>query len=108
MNDYTKILTDLVNVDMNIEKEDKTLILLNSLSDEEYETFFLTFINSKQSLNYNDVSAALVNYEVRKRDKQSSSNDTSAEALMVRGRGSNQKGVDTLKKTRFLTGLNNV
>ena len=35
---------------------------------------------------------ALVNYEVRRKDKQSSSNGTSAEALIVRGRGSNQKG----------------
>ena len=48
-------------------KEDKTVILLNSLPDEEYETFVLTLINGKQSLNYNDVSAALVNYEVRRK-----------------------------------------
>jgi len=35
MNDYTKLLTDLVNVDVDIEEEDKALILLNSLPDEE-------------------------------------------------------------------------
>ena len=35
-----------------IEEEDKALILLNSLPDEEYETLFLTLINGKQSLNY--------------------------------------------------------
>jgi len=69
MNYYTKLLTDLVNVDVNIEKEDKELILLNSLPDEEYETFVLTLINGRQSLNYNDVSAALINYEVRRKDK---------------------------------------
>ena len=76
MNEYTKLLTDLVNVNVNIE-EDKALILLNSLPDEEYEIFVLTLINSKQSLNYNDMSSALVNYEVRRKDKQSSSNGTS-------------------------------
>ena len=48
-------------------------------------------INEKQSLNYNDVLAALVNYEVRRKDKQSSSNGTSVEALMVGGRGFNRK-----------------
>ena len=69
MNDYTKLLTDLVNVDVDIEEEDKALILLNSLPDEEYGTFILTLINGKQSLNYNDVSATLVNYEVRRKDK---------------------------------------
>ena len=47
MNNYTKVLTDLVNANVEIEKEDKTLILLNSLPDEEYETFILTLINRK-------------------------------------------------------------
>jgi len=77
---------------VDIEEEDNAVILLSSLPDEEYETFVLTLINGRQSLNYNDVSAALVNYEVRKKDKQSSSSSTSAEVLVVRGRGSNQKG----------------
>ena len=69
MNKYTKLLTDLANVDVKIEEEDKALILLNSLPDEEYATFTLTLINGKQTLNYSDVSAALVNYEVRRQDK---------------------------------------
>ena len=99
MNNYTKLLTDLVNVDVDIEEEDKVLILLNSLPDEEYKTFVFTLINGKQLLNYNDVSAALVNYKVRRKDKQSSFSSTSAEALVVRGRGSNQKGKD--KRERF-------
>ena len=68
------------------------MILLNSLPKEEYEILILTLINGKQTLNYSDVSAALVNYEVRRKDKQSSSNGTSAEALMLRGRGFNRKG----------------
>jgi len=73
INNYIKLLTSLVNVNVTIEKEDKALILLNSLPDEEYETFILTLINGKQTHNYSDVSAALVNYE-RRKDKQSSSN----------------------------------
>ena len=47
MNNYTKLLTDLVNMDVDIKEEDKTLILLNSLPDEEYEIFALTLINEK-------------------------------------------------------------
>jgi len=86
MNNHTKLLTYLVNVNVAIEEEDKASILLNSLPDEEYEIFVLTLINDKQTLNYSDVSAAFVNYEV------SSSNGTSAEALKIRGRGSNRKG----------------
>jgi len=38
MNNYMKLLADLVNMNMAIEEEDKALILLNSLPDEEYET----------------------------------------------------------------------
>ena len=93
-NNYTNILAYPINVDVTIEKEDKAVILLNSLLDEEFETFILILINGKQTLNYGDVSAALVNNEVRRKDKQSSSNGTSAKAFMVRGKGSNRKGND--------------
>ena len=40
MNNYSKLFTDLVNVDIKIDEEDKSVILLNSLPDEEYETFY--------------------------------------------------------------------
>jgi len=61
-----------------IEEDDKALMLLNSLPDEEYEAFVLILINGKQSLNYSNVSAALVNYKVKRKDKQFSSKSTSA------------------------------
>ena len=64
---YTKLLTDLVNVDVAIEEEDKALILPNSLPDEQYETFILTLINGKQTLNYSDVSATL--YKLRSEEE---------------------------------------
>jgi len=63
INSYTKVLTDLVNVDVEIDEKDKAVILLNSLPREEYETFTLTLINGRKSLNYSGVSVALVNYE---------------------------------------------
>jgi len=105
MNNYTKFLTDLVNVDVDIEEDDKALILLNSLPDEVYGTFILTLINEKQSLNYNDVSTVLVNYEVRRKDKQFSSNGTSAEALMIRGIGFNRKGKGERERFKFRPGF---
>ena len=66
MNIYTNLLTDLLNVDVKIDENDKAVILLNSLPEEGYETFTLTLINGRKSLNYNEVSAALVNYEIRR------------------------------------------
>ena len=65
MNHYKKLLTDLVNVDVEIDEEDKAVILFNSLSREEYETFTLTLINERKSLNYSEVSTALVSYEAK-------------------------------------------
>ena len=51
------------------------------------------------------MSASLVNYEVRRKDKQSSSNGTSAEALMVKGIGSNRKGIGERKRSKCRPGL---
>ena len=76
MNNYTKFLADLVNMDIAIKEEDKAVILLNSLPDEEYKTFILTLINGKQTLNYSDVSATLVNYKARRKDEQYSFKST--------------------------------
>jgi len=94
MNSYTKLLIDLVNVDMKIDEEDKAVILLNSPPEEEYETFILTLINGRKFLYYNEVSAALVNYKVWRQDRLSSLGSTTAEVLAVRGRSSNRKGRD--------------
>jgi len=80
MNSYTKFLTDLVNKDVKIDEEVKAVILLNSLPDKEYETFSLTLINGRQILNYSKVTYALVDYEIRKQDRLSSSENTLAEA----------------------------
>jgi len=91
MNNYTKLLTDLTNVDEVIKDEDEALILLSSLLDEEYETFVLTLINSKSSLSYNDVLNALMNHEMRRNDKVSSSNSTTTKLLTTREIGFNHR-----------------
>ena len=46
------------------------------------------------------MSAALVNYEVRRKEKQSSSNDTSAEALTASGRSFNQKKKEVHRRSK--------
>ena len=59
MNSYTKHFTYLVNMDVEIDEEDKVVILLNSLLQEEFETFTLTLINGRRSPDYNEVSLLL-------------------------------------------------
>ena len=105
MNSYTKLLTDLVTVYVKIDEEDKTVILLNSLLDKEYETFSLTLINGRQILNYSKATDALINYEIRRQDRLSSSENTSVEALAVRGRSFNQKGRGDQERSKSMPGF---
>jgi len=90
MNNYTKLLTELVSADVEIDEEDKAVILL---------------INGRKFLNYNKVSAALVNYEVRRQDRLSSSGSTTAEALTVRGRSFNRKGRGNQGRSKSRSGF---
>ena len=92
INRYTKLLTDLMNVDVKVEEEDKAVILLNSLPPEEYETFTMTFINGRHTLVYDEVSSALMSYETRKNERHSGQSSSVAEALEVRSRSSSRKG----------------
>ena len=67
------------------------MILLSFFPDKGYETFVLTLINGRTSLSYSEVTTALVNLKLRRKDKESLGG-TSAEALTVRGRTPNQRG----------------
>ena len=62
-------------------------------------------INGRQILNYNEMSNALINYEVRRQDKLSSSGFTSAEALVIKGRNSNQKGKGDRGRSKSRSGF---
>ena len=78
-------------MDEVIKDEDKALILSSCLSDKKYETFVLTLINGKASLSYNDVSTALVNHEMRRKDEESSSSSTTVKVLNIRGMSFNHR-----------------
>ena len=104
MNNYMNLLADLANMDVVNENEDKALILLSSLPDEDYETFVLTLINDKQSLGYHEVSSALVNHELRRKDKESFKS-TTTKMLTVRGRSFSQKGKGDRDKPKFRLGF---
>ena len=81
------------------------MILLNYHPDEEYETFTLTLINDRQTLNYSEVLADLVNYELRRQDRLSSQASTSAEVLVVRDRGSYRKGKGDRERSKSRPGF---
>ena len=78
-------------MDVVIEGEDEALILLSSLPNEGYEIFVLTLINERISLSYNEVTTALVNLELRRKDNESSFSDTSVEVLAARESSPNRR-----------------
>ena len=82
-----KLLIDLANVNETIKNEDKMLVMLSSFSDDDYETSVLTLIICKSLHSYDKIFSALVNHELKRKDKESSSNIL-AETLTARGRSS--------------------
>ncbi|KAI5313660.1 hypothetical protein L3X38_042836 [Prunus dulcis] len=72
----------------DVKVEDKALILLNSLPDS-YDHLATTVIYGKDTIIFDEVSNALMNHEVRHKDKKAQ-NPTS-DALVVRGRSSERR-----------------
>ena len=89
MDDFNKIITDLLNLDVKIDDEDKTLLLLNSLP-ESYEFLVMTLLLGITDIDFEDVSNALINNEMRKEEKEAYQ-DSSSNVLTARGRTSTWK-----------------
>ncbi|KAJ8648884.1 hypothetical protein MRB53_001907 [Persea americana] len=89
LDDFNKIIVDLMNIDVKIDDEDKALLLLNSLPDS-YDHFTHTLINRKTEVKYDVVSAILMNNEYRKKDKQAHK-DSSSDALTNEKNGSQEE-----------------
>ena len=69
--------------------------MLNSLPDS-YEHFVTTIMHGKETVKFEDVSNALMNNEMRHRDKN---HDSTSEALFVRGRSSEMRSFSGKKKS---------
>ncbi|XP_020266969.1 uncharacterized protein LOC109842514 [Asparagus officinalis] len=52
VNNFTKLLSDMANVDIMVDDEDNAMLLLCSLSEDDYGTFVLTMINGRTIVSY--------------------------------------------------------
>ncbi|KAL7258699.1 hypothetical protein ACSBR1_004749 [Camellia fascicularis] len=89
LDNFNKILADLKNLDVRTDDEDKALLLLNSLPDT-YDHLTTTLLYGKEKIKYVDVSNALVNNELRRKDK-SANRDSASEALTVKDKTNNRR-----------------
>ena len=65
----------------------------------------MTFINGRQTLDYHEVSSALMSYETRKKERHPSQSSSSVEALEVRGRNSSRKGKEVRGRSKSRPGF---
>jgi len=66
---FNKIIRELLPVDVKIDEEDKTLILLSSLP-QSYDDIVTTILYGKETLILKDVTSTLLSNEIRKRPNQ--------------------------------------
>ena len=86
---FNQLVADLLNLDVTFEDEDLALMLLGSLP-EEFEYLETTLLHGKSEVTFNEVTAALYSYELRRKDKLKGSGEAAVEALVTRGRQQSQ------------------
>ncbi|KAM1232702.1 hypothetical protein ACFX13_002545 [Malus domestica] len=97
LDSFNKLIVDLLNLDEHVKDEDKALILLNSLP-EAYDYLATTLIYGKDTINFENVSNALMNHEVRHKDKQV--HNTASDALFVRGRMNKRRRFNNRRRSQ--------
>nr|GEV44535.1 putative reverse transcriptase domain-containing protein [Tanacetum cinerariifolium] len=90
--EFNKLIDDLANIDVDINDEDQTLMLLTSLASL-YDNFMETFLYERESLTLEDVLSSLNSRELEKRTDAKDDGD----GLYVKGRN-NKKSIGFVKK----------
>ena len=102
LDSLNSILLDLRNIDVKVEDEDATLILLVSLPNS-YENFVQSFIGSKDTVSLEEVRSALHSRELRHKASGSGTDDQ-ASGLFVGGGKNFGKGKKSKDKRSFSKG----
>ncbi|CAO2142897.1 unnamed protein product [Urochloa humidicola] len=91
INVFNQLIADLLEVDVKIEDEDRAIIVLCSLP-KSYEPLVTTLTYGKEKVNVDEIIAALLAHEQRR--KNNSSGELSGSAFTIRGdhSGEDKKG----------------
>jgi len=85
LNFFNKIISELLAVDVKINKEDKVLILLSSLS-KSYDHIVTTMLYGKETLILEEVMATLLSIRIRRRPNQDVQKGSSLVVMVSKGR----------------------
>ena len=67
IDEFNKLIADLLNFDEIFKDESKAMLLIGSLLDE-LDHFCITLIHGKDKLSFEEACFALLNYEIWKKD----------------------------------------
>lgn len=93
INVFNQVIADLVKVEVKVDDEDRAIILLCSLPGS-YEHLVTTLTYGKESIKVEDVVAALLSHEERR--KNNATGESSGDALLVKY----DRGGETGKKKK--------
>ena len=106
LDDYNKLLLDLANIGVNVDEEDKALILIYSLP-KSYENITTTMLYGRETISLNEVEATLLSNELRLKVQLEHQAPNPVQGLTVRGRdeqrigGQGRNKSKTRSKSRF-------
>ena len=69
IDEFNKLIVDLLNLDENFKDERKAMLLINSFPNE-LDHLCISLIHEKDKLSFEEVSSVLLNYEIQKKDKR--------------------------------------
>ncbi|GKF02842.1 retrovirus-related pol polyprotein from transposon TNT 1-94, partial [Tanacetum coccineum] len=98
IDEFNKLILDLANINIEIEDEDQTLMLLTSLPPF-YENFVETLLYGRESLTIEDVLATLNSRELKKRTE--GTKEETGDGLYVRGRSGRSRKAHSDGSSRF-------
>ncbi|KAJ8647690.1 hypothetical protein MRB53_000713 [Persea americana] len=87
MNTFNRMISDLLRLDVKFNDEDRSLLLLNSLS-HSYEHFVTILLYEKKTLSFEEVTQDIISNAARRKPNKG---DSHAEGLLVK-EGSHNRG----------------
>jgi len=100
LNFFNKVISKLLAIDIKIDKEDKTFILLSSLP-VSYDHIVTTMLYSKKPLILEEVTSTLLPNEISKISNQEEQTGSSLVVIGRKGIGEGKKGSSSSKACHF-------